>query len=66
MRGFLSVPVLAVGAVLGYGFAFHAMHHHRHEHRHWERHVADVCVGAARSTRSDAHRDTRETESPEP
>ena len=50
---FLPIPLLAIGTVLGYGFAFHAMHH-RGEHRDaWERHVADVCVGAARQVRSD-------------
>lgn len=45
---FLRIPVLAIGAVLGYGFAFHSMHHHRDRRESWERHVADVCVDAAR------------------
>jgi hypothetical protein len=50
---FLTIPVLAIGTVLGYGFAFHAMHHHRDHRETWERHVADVCVGAARHARGD-------------
>ena len=46
---FVKIPLLALGVVLGYGFAFHSMHHHRHDRDHWESHIADVCVGAARN-----------------
>ena len=53
MRGFLSIPLLAIGTVLGYGFAFHSMHHHRYDRDAWERHVGDVCVRAARSVKGD-------------
>ena len=30
MRRGIKITLLALGTVLGYGFAFHAMHHHRH------------------------------------
>jgi hypothetical protein len=50
---FLPIPLLAIGTVLGYGFAFHSMHHHRDHRAAWESHVADVCVGAARHVRGD-------------
>jgi len=70
MRGSLRIPLLAIGTVLGYGFAFHAMHHRRNERGAWERHIADVCVGAARKgDKGDSVKgnDTPpKTESPEP
>ena len=47
MRPSIKIPLLAIGAVLGYGFAFHSMSHHRHHRDAWERHVADICLGAA-------------------
>ena len=50
---FVPIPLLAIGTVVGYGFAFHAMHHHRDHRESWERHVADVCVGAAEHVRGD-------------
>ena len=69
MRGFMSIPLLAIGTVLGYGFAFHSMHHHRYQRNAWERHVADVCVGAARNAKGDnvkSDNPAPKTESPEP
>jgi len=71
---FLPIPLLAIGAVLGYGFAFHSMRHHRYERDAWESHIADVCVGAARHARGDAVKADHprgddappKTESPEP
>ena len=47
---FVKIPLLALGVVLGYGFAFHSMHHHRQDRDHWESHIADVCVKAARKS----------------
>jgi hypothetical protein len=46
---FFKIPLLALGVVLGYGFDFHSMHHRRSDRDYWEHHIADVCVGAARS-----------------
>jgi hypothetical protein len=69
MRGFLRIPLLAIGTVLGYGFAFHSMHHHRDAHCAWERHFSDVGVGAARSVKGDNVKGDNappKTESPEP
>jgi hypothetical protein len=69
MRRFVSIPLLAVGTVLGYGFAFHSMHHHRYQRDAWERHIADVCVGASRGVRGDNARPESpapKTEAPEP
>ena len=54
----IHIPLLALGAVLGYGFAFHSMlhghHHHRHDRAAWERRAAEVCVGAAERLRNEA------------
>ena len=47
MRHSLRIPLLAIGAILGYGLAFGSMFHRRHHRDAWERHIADVCVGAA-------------------
>jgi hypothetical protein len=69
MRRFLPIPLLAIGTVLGYGFAFHSMHHHRYERDAWERHIADVCVGASRHVKGDSVKTDNpppKTESPEP
>jgi hypothetical protein len=72
MGRFARIPLLAIGTVLGYGFAFHSMHHRGHERDTWERHVADVCVGAARKMKSDkgdnvkGDTPTPKTESTEP
>jgi hypothetical protein len=69
MRGFVRIPLLALGVVLGYGFAFHSMHRHRHGRDAWERHIADVCVGAARSAKGDdpqREQAAPKAESPEP
>jgi hypothetical protein len=72
---FVKIPLLALGVVLGYGFAFHSMRDHRQHRDHWEHHIADVCVGAARdavrgsAVKTDkAPRETPSpgTESPEP
>jgi uncharacterized membrane protein AbrB (regulator of aidB expression) len=71
---FIKIPLLALGVVLGYGFAFHSMHHRHHDRDDWEHHIADVCVGAARGVRGDsvkADKPRRENpppsaESPEP
>jgi hypothetical protein len=62
MRYSLRIPLLAIGVVLGYGFAFGSMFHHRHHRDHWERHVADICVGAAQKGKTDSVK----TESPTP
>ena len=56
---FLPIPLLAIGTVLGYGFAFHAMHHHRDHRESWERHVSDVCGFAAERVRGDNVRSDR-------
>jgi uncharacterized protein (DUF1501 family) len=50
----LRVALLALGAVLGYGLAFHSMRHsdYRHRHEDFERHVAEICVGAANSLKA--------------
>ena len=53
MRGFMSIPLLAIGTVLGYGFAFHSMHHRGYQRDAWERHIGDVCVRAARHVKDD-------------
>jgi hypothetical protein len=69
MRHSIRIPLLAIGAVLGYGFAFHSMSHHRHHRDAWERHVADVCVGAAQNVKGEqgkTERPTPKTESTEP
>ena len=68
MRHSIRIPLLAIGAVLGYGFAFHSMSHHRHHRDAWERHVAGVCVGAAESVKGEqgkTDRPTPKTESTE-
>ena len=44
---FLRIPLLAMGTVLGYGFAFHAMHHRHHDHDAWDRHGGE-CMGWGR------------------
>lgn len=55
MGRFVSIPLLAIGTVLGYGLAFHGMHHHhRYGRDAWESHIADVCVGAARDAKRKA------------
>ena len=67
MRPSIKIPLLAIGAVLGYGSFFHAMFHHRNHRDAWERHVADVCVGAARNVKTDkAESATPKTEPTEP
>ena len=69
MRGSLRIPLLAIGVVLGYGFAFHSMHDHRYRRDAWERHMAGVCVGAARGDKGGHPRGEQaapKTESPEP
>jgi hypothetical protein len=53
MRRGIRIAVLALGTVLGYGFAIHSMRHHRHHREAFERHVAEVCVGAANSLRNE-------------
>jgi hypothetical protein len=44
MGRFIRIPLLAIGTVLGYGFAFHAMHHRHHDHDAWDRHGSE-CMG---------------------
>jgi hypothetical protein len=53
MRYRLRIAVLALGTVLGYGFAVHSMRHHRYHREAFERHVAEVCLGAANSLKTD-------------
>lgn len=53
MRYRLRIAVLALGTVLGYGFAVHSMRHHRDHRQAFERHVAEVCLGAANSLKMD-------------
>ncbi len=65
MRGFVRIPLLALGVVLGYGFAFHSMHRHHHGRDAWERHIGDVCIQAARRARSDDPRHERAAPPPE-
>jgi hypothetical protein len=54
MRHSIRIPLLAIGAIVGYGFAFGSMFHHRRHRDGWERHVADVCVGAAHKVNGDS------------
>ena len=63
MRRFVTIPLLAVGTVLGYGFAFHSMHHHRYQRDAWERHWQGGCVGANRDEKGS---NDRRPESPAP
>ena len=44
MGRFIRIPLLAMGTVLGYGFAFHAMHHRHHDHDAWDRRGSE-CMG---------------------
>jgi hypothetical protein len=53
MRFRLRIALLALGTVLGYGFAVHSMRHHRSHREAFERHVAEVCIGAANSRKTD-------------
>ena len=47
MRRTFRIGLLALGTVLGYGFAFQSMRCHRDHRAAFERHIADICVGAA-------------------
>jgi len=53
MRRSIRITLLALGTVLGYGFAFQSMRHHRYHRDAWEHHVADVCVRAADSAKGE-------------
>ena len=52
MRGYVlrkvAMVLLGLGAVIGFGSAFHHRMHDRHEG--FERHVAEVCAEAALRT----------------
>jgi hypothetical protein len=49
----LLVPVLAVGAVLGFASGFHSLSMRRMHHSDaFERHVARVCVDAAQASQA--------------
>jgi len=52
MRRSISITVLALGTVLGYGSAIYGMRYHRCHREAFERHVADVCVDAANRAQS--------------
>jgi hypothetical protein len=52
MRSRLSIALLALGTVLGYGMGIHGMLHRGHRREAFERHVADVCVAAAAGLKS--------------
>jgi hypothetical protein len=66
MRHSIRIPLLAIGAILGYGFAFGSMFHHRRHRDSWERHVADVCVDAARKGKVDNVKTESATPKPTP
>jgi hypothetical protein len=53
MRRSVKITLLALGTVLGYGFAFHSMRYHHGRREAFERHVADVCVRAADSVKTE-------------
>jgi hypothetical protein len=49
IRRSLTIALLALGTVAGYGSALCSWSHHRHaRHAAFEQHVARVCVDAAR------------------
>jgi hypothetical protein len=56
MRRFISIPLLAIGTVLGYGFAFHAMHHRHHDRDAWDRHGSDCMGWGHKADRTDSTR----------